>query len=187
MNPIVKYVLQFIVLILLQVLVVDQISLGYASQFIIPSIYFLFVLMLPLTVSNGMLMFLAFFIGMMIDVFKSTPGMHASAMVVLGYSRPYLLKLIEPREGFDVFSNLTTHEGENFPIPTLRPTFLDQASGCWDAEKAKLSRAKARRSVYRKGRTTRIGNRTTEVRNKRTLTVSASVGDGACGCFIGAC
>ena len=38
-----------------------------------------------------------------------------------------------------------------------------------------------------KGRTTRIGNRTTEVRNKRTLTVSASVGDGACGCFIGAC
>ena len=39
---------------------------------------------------------------MMVDVFKSTPGMHASAMVVLGYSRPYLLKLIEPREGFDV-------------------------------------------------------------------------------------
>jgi len=105
MNPIVKYVLQFIVLILLQVLVVDQISLGYASQFIIPSIYFLFVLMLPLTVSNGMLMFLAFFIGMMIDVFKSTPGMHASAMVVLGYSRPYLLKLIEPREGFDVLKS----------------------------------------------------------------------------------
>ena len=102
MNPIIKYVLQFIVLILLQVLVVDQISLGYASHFIIPAVYFLFVLMLPLTVSNGMLMFLAFFIGMMVDVFKSTPGMHASAMVVLGYSRPYLLKLIEPREGFDV-------------------------------------------------------------------------------------
>ena len=105
MNPIVKYVLQFIVLILLQVLVVDQISLGYASQFIIPSVYFLFVLMLPLTVSNGMLMFLAFFLGMMIDVFKSTPGMHASAMVVLGYSRPYLLKLIEPREGFDILKS----------------------------------------------------------------------------------
>ena len=102
MNSIVKYVLQFIVLILLQVLVVDQISLGYVSQFIIPSIYFLFVLMLPHTISNGMLMFLAFSIGITVDVFKSTPGMHASAMVVLGYSRPYLLKLIEPREGFDV-------------------------------------------------------------------------------------
>ena len=105
MNPIVKYVLQFIVLILLQVLVVDQISLGYASQFIIPSVYFLFVLMLPLTISNGALMFLAFSIGMMVDVFKSTPGMHASAMVVLGYSRPYLLKLIEPREGFDILKS----------------------------------------------------------------------------------
>ena len=105
MNPIIKYVLQFIVLILLQVLVVDQISLGYASHFIIPAVYFLFVLMLPLTVSNGMLMFLAFFIGMMVDVFKSTPGMHASAMVVLGYSRPYLLKLIEPREGFDILKS----------------------------------------------------------------------------------
>ena len=81
MNSIVKYVLQFILLILLQVLVVDQISLGYASQFIIPSVYFLFVLMLPLTVSNGVLMLLAFLIGMTVDIFKSTPGMHASAML----------------------------------------------------------------------------------------------------------
>ena len=102
MNSIFKYVLQFIVLILLQVLVVDQISLGYASQFIIPSVYFLFVLMLPLTISNGALMLLAFLIGMMVDIFKSTPGLNASAMVMLGYFRPYLLKLIEPREGFDV-------------------------------------------------------------------------------------
>ena len=102
MNPIVKYLLQIIVLILLQVLVVDQISLGYASQFIIPSVYFLFVLMLPLTISNGVLMLLAFLIGMMVHVFKSTPGLNASAMVMLGYFRPYLLKLIEPREGFDV-------------------------------------------------------------------------------------
>ena len=94
MNSIVKYVLQFLVLILLQVLVVDQISLGYVSQFIIPSVYFLFVLMLPLTVSNGVLMLLAFLIGMTVDIFKSTPGMHASAMVVLGYFRPYLLKVI---------------------------------------------------------------------------------------------
>jgi len=102
MNPIVKYIMQFVVLVLLQVLVVDQINLGVASQFIIPSIYFLFVLMLPHTISNGMLMLLAFAIGITVDVFKSTPGMHASAMVVLGYSRPYLLKIIEPREGFDV-------------------------------------------------------------------------------------
>jgi len=102
MNSIFKYVLQFIVLVLLQVLVVDQISLGYASQFIIPSVYFLFVLMLPLTISNGALMLLAFLIGMMVDIFKSTPGLNASAMVMLGYFRPYLLKLIEPREGFDV-------------------------------------------------------------------------------------
>jgi len=102
MNPIVKYIMQFIVLVLLQVLVVDRISVGYISQFIIPSVYILFVLMLPHTISNGMLMFLAFAIGITVDVFKSTPGMHASAMVVLGYSRPYLLKLIEPREGFDV-------------------------------------------------------------------------------------
>ena len=102
MNSIFKYVLQFIVLILLQVLVVDQISLGYASQFIIPSVYFLFVLMLPLTISNGALMLLAFLIGMMVDIFKSTPGLNASAMVILGYFRPYVLKLIETREGFDV-------------------------------------------------------------------------------------
>ena len=105
MNPIVKYVIQFIVLILLQVLVVDRINLGEASQFIIPSVYFLFILSLPHTTSNGMIMLLAFFIGLSLDVFKSTPGMHASAMVVLGYARPYLLKIIEPREGFDVLKS----------------------------------------------------------------------------------
>jgi len=49
-----------------------------------------------------MLMFLGFAIGISIDAFKSTPGMNASAMVLLAYLRPYLLKILEPREGYDI-------------------------------------------------------------------------------------
>ena len=105
MNPVLKYILQFIVLVVLQVLVVDYIKLGYISQFVVPSVYFLFILSLPHGMSNGLLMVLAFSIGITVDMFKSTPGMHASAMVVLAYSRPYLLKLVEPRDGFDITKN----------------------------------------------------------------------------------
>lgn len=101
MNPIVSYIGQFLLLVLLQVLVVDHLYLGAISAFIAPSVYFLFVLSLPHKTSQGMLMLLAFAIGMAVDIFKSTPGMHASAMVVLAYVRPYFLKILEPRDGYD--------------------------------------------------------------------------------------
>ena len=102
MNSLMGYIIQFILLVLVQVLVVDEINLGYISQFVAPSIALLYVLSLPHVISNGMLMLLGFTIGITIDVFKSTPGMNASAMVVLAYSRPYLLKMLEPRDGYDI-------------------------------------------------------------------------------------
>ncbi len=44
---------------------------------------------------------LAFILGLTIDIFTSTLGIHTSATVFLAFSRKYILKLISPRGGYD--------------------------------------------------------------------------------------
>lgn len=39
--------------------------------------------------------------GLTIDMFQNTPGMHASACLVIAYLRPGWLKMIAPRDGYE--------------------------------------------------------------------------------------
>ncbi len=101
MNPVVKYILEVLILIFLQVLVVNQIDLGALGSWFSPVVFTLFILTLPFNLSPGWLMLIAFATGVTVDVFTDTLGMHGSAALVLAFLRPYLLKLLAPREGFD--------------------------------------------------------------------------------------
>jgi hypothetical protein len=47
------------------------------------------------------LLIISFFTGLTIDFFIGTPGLHASATVLSGFLRPYVLRLISPRDGYD--------------------------------------------------------------------------------------
>lgn len=49
--------------------------------------YIGFVLLLPLGLSVGISMGIAFFAGLVIDIFSSTPGVHASACVLVAFVR----------------------------------------------------------------------------------------------------
>lgn len=64
--------------------------------------YVLFILMLPFEFPKLLVLVLAFFTGLVIDMFYDTAGMHAAACTVIGYLRFYVLKLIAPREGYEV-------------------------------------------------------------------------------------
>lgn len=90
-----KYALIFIVLVLLQVLILNNIQL---SGLINPYIYILFVLLLPFNIPGYLLLGLSFFMGITIDIFDSTPGIHAAATVFLGFLRPTIARLISSRE-----------------------------------------------------------------------------------------
>ncbi|MES2566781.1 MAG: rod shape-determining protein MreD [Bacteroidota bacterium] len=97
-NNIIKNSIRFILLVLLQVLIVQNIRLG---SYIILLPYILFILLLPFETPKLTVLFASFFIGLIIDMFYDTAGMHAAACTVIGFSRYYILKLLSPREGYD--------------------------------------------------------------------------------------
>jgi hypothetical protein len=39
--------------------------------------------------------------GMVIDFYSGSPGMHSSASVLAGFVRPYVLRFISPRDGYE--------------------------------------------------------------------------------------
>ena len=92
-----KYVVQFIVLILAQVLIFNNIEL---SGFINPYIYVLFVLLIPFTTPKLVLLLSSFTMGLIIDLFMGTPGVHSSATLLMAFSRPSVMALYSPREGY---------------------------------------------------------------------------------------
>ena len=98
-EKIIRIALRFFVLILVQVLLLNNIQLG---GYINPYLYVLFILLLPLETPNWLLLLLAFLLGLGIDMFTNTMGMHAGACVFMAYCRPYITKLISPRDGYDM-------------------------------------------------------------------------------------
>ena len=81
----------FISLVLVQVLVLNYIQF---SGYINPYIYVLFVLLLPVSTPRYAVVMLGFFIGLVIDIFSNTAGMHASATTFMAFVRPYVINLI---------------------------------------------------------------------------------------------
>jgi len=81
--------IRFALLILLQVLLCNQINfLGYINPFIYP----LFILVYPLTGNKALLIFLSFLLGLTIDIFGDSGGIHAAACVFIAWIRPIALK-----------------------------------------------------------------------------------------------
>ncbi len=102
---VVSNLVRFIVLVLLQVLLVDHIDL--ANGWVVPYIYVLFLLMLPLGIAHWEALLVGFGTGLVMDVFSSTPGMHTVACTVMMYARALMLRALAPREGFDPMDRAT--------------------------------------------------------------------------------
>jgi rod shape-determining protein MreD len=93
-----RYILSFIVLVFLQVFLLNNVQL---SGYINPYFYVLFILVLPFETPKWFLLVIAFILGLTIDLFTNTPGMHSSATVFMAFLRPYVLKVISPRDGYE--------------------------------------------------------------------------------------
>jgi rod shape-determining protein MreD len=92
-----KDILLFIILVLAQVFVFNNIQInGYIN----PNIYILFILLLPFTTNGWVLLLSAFFLGLSVDLFSQTLGMHAFATVMMAGARPLALSIMSPREGY---------------------------------------------------------------------------------------
>jgi len=89
-NTLIKNILYFIGLFLLQVLVFNNIQLG---NYIHPIIYVLFILTMPFKTPKWQLMLCGFAMGIAIDIFNGTPGLNAAATVLMAYLRPFIIGL----------------------------------------------------------------------------------------------
>lgn len=97
-NSVIKYSGLFLLLILLQLLLMDNIQF---SGYINPYIYLLFIILLPFEIPTWLLLILSFTTGLILDLLNGTPGMHTSATLVAGFIRPYVLRVIAPREDYE--------------------------------------------------------------------------------------
>ena len=96
-------IIRFVLLVAFQVLLFKRVELamsGFSYLHII--IYPLFILLLPLRTPKALLVFLGFIMGITIDIFYNSLGVHASALVFTAYFRNTILKFLEPHEGYQV-------------------------------------------------------------------------------------
>lgn len=98
-GTILANLLRFVVLVLLQVFLLDRMEL--LNGYMVPYLYVLFLLMLPFEVPAWGAMLIGFMTGVVMDAFSDTPGMHASACVLMMFVRTYVLRLLSPREGYE--------------------------------------------------------------------------------------
>ncbi|MGV8963019.1 MAG: rod shape-determining protein MreD [Candidatus Saccharimonadaceae bacterium] len=91
-------VLLFALLILLQVLVLNQISVfGFATPFL----YIYFLLKLPMGRNVFYVIIMGFLMGFIIDIFLDTPGINAAATTLIAAFRRPLLRLFFSKEEFE--------------------------------------------------------------------------------------
>jgi rod shape-determining protein MreD len=101
-SDIVRYGINTVLLVLIQVLVLNNINLfGYLT----PYLYVLALIVLPVESNRNLVLLFSFVLGLSIDLFTGTWGMHTSACVLLGFLRPYALKLLAPRDGYEFGSS----------------------------------------------------------------------------------
>jgi rod shape-determining protein MreD len=95
MRYLVKYGVMFVVLVLAQVLLFNQV---HFRGYLMPFIYILFVMLLPVSTPRYLLLISGFLIGLSVDVFSNSLGMHAAATTFIAFIRPWIIRAISNRD-----------------------------------------------------------------------------------------
>jgi len=117
MNVYLKNFLRFSIIVLLQVLILDKITLRwwhepYGFPVFIPYVYPLFILLLPFETPVWALLILGFVLGITVDTFMNTAGIHACATILLAYLRTNVLSALLPR-------NLSEYQNQSPSIKSM--------------------------------------------------------------------
>jgi hypothetical protein len=96
LSDLVKNIFRLAIFILVQVFVLNKIP--HLHRFIIPLLYFLFILWLPFSITRIGLLLVGFVTGLILDYFTMTPGLHTAACVLIAYVRPFVINLLIPKD-----------------------------------------------------------------------------------------
>ena len=98
MNKTALQIIRFVVLVLLQVLVINHIRLG---GYVHPYIYMIFIMLLPFSTPKWQLLVFGFALGLTVDLFTGTLGLHAGATTLMAFCRPSIIKLVSGNQKFE--------------------------------------------------------------------------------------
>lgn len=98
MNNFLRYSGVFVLLVLLQLLVFNNIQF---SGYINPYVYVMLIIILPLSMPSWIVLIIAFLAGFIIDAFSGTMGVHTFASVMAGFVRPWIISLNMTHEAAD--------------------------------------------------------------------------------------
>lgn len=96
MSSFIRNIIRFILFILVQVYILNEVP--PLHQYFIPYLYFLFILWLPFNINRLLLLVLAFIYGFVLDSFTGYFGLFTAPCVLIAYLRPFLLNLLIPQE-----------------------------------------------------------------------------------------
>ena len=107
----IRFIIRAILILLIQVLVFKRVGLSdnwwwqHGHLFLYPVI----ILLLPFRVTKHYTILLGFALGLVIDWFYDTIGVHAFALTAMAYARGLLLQWLEPRGGYTLAMSPTNY------------------------------------------------------------------------------
>lgn len=124
MNKVLIYnFLRFVALLFVQVVLLKNISIYNLN---IPLPYILFIFLLPFKTPNWLLFFLAFAMGLSVDIFSDTLGLNATACTIMAFFRIFYLSITVQHDPLEteITPNLSTMRFRWFFFYTLFLTLL---------------------------------------------------------------
>ena len=88
-NNLLRGFIYFVVLVLVEVLILNNI---HFLRIATPFLYLYFIVKMPVGSPRDLVVLFSFLIGLVIDVFSNTPGMHAAACTLTGFIREPLIR-----------------------------------------------------------------------------------------------
>ena len=130
-------IFRFVLLLALQILVFNNMNFGgYISAF--P--YILFIILYPVNGNKANLLIASFFLGLIMDLFSNSGGVHATSCVLLAYLRPFFFKfsfglsyeyqtvrlndVITPERFTFILLSVITHHFTLFLLESFQITFF---------------------------------------------------------------
>ena len=107
-STIIRHIIRFIVLLLIQVFILKNITfsnsiLSHVAIFIYP----IFIFLLPINIPRPVLLLVAFALGLSVDLFYDSVGIHAATAVFVAFIRMYILRILEPTQGYKTEGSLS--------------------------------------------------------------------------------
>ncbi|MCB0646876.1 MAG: hypothetical protein KDC49_09440 [Saprospiraceae bacterium] len=100
-STITRNIIRAIGLLLFQVLVLIRVDLSIGDfTYVHFLIYPFIILLLPVNTPKAFVLISGFVIGIIVDMFYNSPGVHTAALLITSYVRSLILLMLQPYEGY---------------------------------------------------------------------------------------